>query len=56
MQKLAALIRSRRFLLAVAGVAAIAMDDVLGISQEETLQVAAIVIAWIIGDSVRKTI
>jgi len=36
-------------------VLAIVLSDALGISEEETLQVAGIVIAWVIGDSVRKT-
>lgn len=54
-QKAVSLISSRRFLLALAGVAAVAFNETLGISEEQVMQVSGIVISWIIGDSVRKT-
>jgi hypothetical protein len=55
MGKIEALMHSRRFWLAVAGVAAVAFNETVGIPEENVLSIAAIVIAWILGDSVRKT-
>ena len=54
--KLDSIIRSRRFWLAVAGVA-IAASEELGISipPETIQQVVMLFAAWIVGDSLRKT-
>lgn len=53
--KLSALIQSRRFWMAIVGIVAIAAEDLLGLDPEEVLMVGGVVVAWIIGDSVRKT-
>ncbi len=54
--KLESLFRSRRVLLAVAGVA-VALSEELGISipAETIQQVVMLFAAWIVGDSLRKT-
>jgi len=54
--KLDSMIRSRRFWLAVAGVAVAASEE-LGISipAETIQQVVMLFAAWIVGDSLRKT-
>ena len=56
MSKLETAFRSRRFWLAVAGVA-VAMSDELGVSiPPNTIQLIVMMFAaWIIGDSVRET-
>jgi len=53
--KITALLKSRRFWIALAGVVAIVFNDQLGIPEEEVNKVAAIVIAWVLGDSYRQT-
>ncbi len=55
--KFLSLLKSRRFLVAVAGVVAVVSSDVFGVSlnTEQVVGVASIVIAWIVGDSVRET-
>jgi len=53
--KLASLIRSRRFWLTVGGVLAVVFQDVLNIPEEEVMQVVGLLIAWVVGDSLRKT-
>ena len=42
--------------MAVGGVLAIVANDVLGLDEKETLSIVGIVVAWVLGDSVRKTI
>ena len=56
MNKLEAVLHSRRFWLAVAGVA-VALSEELGVSipAETIQQIVLMFAAWIIGDSVRKT-
>ena len=46
---------SRRFWVAVAAVGAVVFQDKLGIDPEEVMKVIGIGVAWIVGDSVRKT-
>lgn len=53
--KLNALLKSRRFWVAVASVASIVLKDTVGLDEEQTMNIAAIAIAWILGDSVNKT-
>ena len=55
-EKLGALLKSRRFLLAVAGVAAIAAKELFGLDEASTLSIAGIVIGWIVSDGVRPTV
>ena len=54
-EKIKAAFNSRRFLLALAGVLAVLLNEQIGLSQEVSTQLAAIIIAWIVGDSLRKT-
>lgn len=55
--KLSALLKSRRFWVAAAGLAAVVSSDVFGVelNTEQLVSVASIVVAWIIGDTVRET-
>ena len=53
--KLKAMVKSRRFWTAVGSVAVICLNETLGIPEETANSVVAIAIAWIIGDSVRPT-
>lgn len=57
MSKISALLSSRRFLLAVAGVAGILSEQLFGIklTEDQILAVMTIVSAWVVGDSLRKT-
>lgn len=55
MAKITALLRSRRFWLAVAGVAAVALGETIGLDEQKTLEIAGIIIAWVLGDSIRET-
>tara|TARA_R110002012_G_scaffold237183_4_gene410928 strand:- start:454 stop:627 length:174 start_codon:yes stop_codon:yes gene_type:complete len=54
-EKLKAVVKSRRFWTAVGSVVVICLNEVLGIPEETANTVAAIAVAWIIGDSVRPT-
>lgn len=56
MSKLESALHSRRFWMAVAGVA-VALSEELGLSipAETIQQVVLLFAAWILGDSVRKT-
>lgn len=53
--KLAALLRSRRFWTAVAGVLAITGTHLFGLDEQQTLGLAGVLISWILGDSIRAT-
>ena len=55
--KLKSLLTSRRFWVSAAGLAAVVSKDVLGVelNTEQVVAVASIVVAWVIGDTVRKT-
>ena len=53
--KLKAMVKSRRFWTAVSSVAVICLNETLGIPEETANSVVAIAVAWIIGDSVRPT-
>lgn len=55
--KLKSLLTSRRFWVAAAGLAAVVSSDVFGIEldTEQVVAVATIVVAWIVGDTVRET-
>jgi len=55
--KVIALLKSRRFLVSVAGVVAVVASDAFGVSlnSEQLVSIASIVIAWVIGDTVRET-
>lgn len=53
LDKLSPPFNSKRFWMAVAGVLAVALYERLGLSEEQTLQIAALIIAWIWGDTTR---
>lgn len=56
-EKLKAMLISRRFIVAAVGVAVIAAEDLAGIKLDptQTVALASIVIAWILGDTIRET-
>ena len=49
------LIKSRRFWAALAGVAIICFEDVAGLNPEQATAITSVIMAWIIGDSIKKT-
>jgi hypothetical protein len=53
--KLAKLFGSRRFYATIAGLLVVVLQDTLGLSEDTAMEIAAIVIAWILGDSITKT-
>ncbi len=55
--KVQSLLTSRRFWVAAAGLAAVVSEDIFGVilDTEQLVAVSTIVVAWIIGDTVRKT-
>jgi len=55
--KLKSLLTSRRFWVAAAGLAAVVSSEMFGIKldTEQVVAVATIVVAWIVGDTVRET-
>lgn len=55
MEKVAALLKSRRFYAAVGGVVAVIASNVLGLDEATVTGVVTVVIGWIIGDSINKT-
>lgn len=56
MNKITALLKSTRFWMAVAGVVAVALKETLGLDETQTLAVAAIVVSWIVGETVRPNV
>tara|TARA_R100000908_G_C3704923_1_gene113872 strand:+ start:412 stop:612 length:201 start_codon:yes stop_codon:yes gene_type:complete len=55
MEKVKALIKSRRFWTAVGGVFVVAAQETLGLDPETTNRIVALAVAWILGDSLRVT-
>ena len=57
MSKWKSLLTSRRFWVSAVGLAAVAASDVFGIelNQEQMVGIVTIVVAWVIGDTVRET-
>ena len=54
--KVQALITSRRFWVAVAGVVVVTSDGLgLGLTAEQTTNLVIVLGTWIVGDSIRKT-
>tara|TARA_Y100001970_G_C14226533_1_gene856032 strand:- start:87 stop:260 length:174 start_codon:yes stop_codon:yes gene_type:complete len=53
--KLKALVRSKRFWTAVGTVVTVALQDVVGIPTETATSIVAVAVAWIVGDSLRPT-
>ncbi len=55
LRKAQALTISRRFYTSLVAVLVVAMQDYLGLDQQQATTIAGVLIAWILGDSVRKT-
>jgi uncharacterized membrane protein len=57
MSKWKSLLTSRRFWVSAVGLVSVIAADVLGIelNQEQMLGIVTIVVAWVIGDTVRET-
>ena len=55
MDKVKALLKSRRFWTAVGGVVVVVAQETLGLDPATTNSVVALAIAWILGDSLRVT-
>ncbi len=58
MPKIKALLASRRFWVSAVGLLAVCSSELLGmeINQEQIIGIATIIAAWVIGDSVTKTV
>ena len=54
-EKLKAMVKSRRFWTAVGSVVVICLNETLGIPEETANTIVAVAVAWSIGDSVRPT-
>ena len=57
MSKLKSLVKSRRFWASAVGLAAVVASDLFGVelNQDQHFGVGTIVVAWVIGDTVRET-
>ena len=57
MSKLKSLVKSRRFWASAVGLAAVVASGLFGVglNQEQLIGVVTIVVAWVIGDTVRET-
>ncbi len=55
MDKLLALFKSRRFWVALAGVAVVVAEP-FGLSADSVNEIVMLLMAWIVGDSVSKTV
>lgn len=57
MTKWKSLLTSRRFWVSAVGLAAVCASDVFGVelNQEQMVGIVTIVVAWVIGDTVRET-
>jgi len=55
--KVKSMLASRRFWAAAAGLAAVVGQDLLGVEldTDQIVAVAGIVVAWIVGDTIRET-
>ena len=54
--KIQALFTSRRFWVAVAGVAFVAFDGLgLGLTEDQTTNLVIVIGSWVVGDSIRST-
>lgn len=57
MSKVKSLLGSRRFWVSAVGLASVVASETLGIelNQEQIIGVVTIVVAWVIGDTMRET-
>jgi len=54
-EKLKAMLASRRFQAAVIAVTVVVFQDILGMDEQQATTIAALVMSWIVGDSITKT-
>lgn len=54
--KLLALLESRRFWVAVGGIILLLLQDVVGVDEQTAQGIIALLISWIVGDSLTKTV
>ena len=54
-KKIKDLVKSRRFWAAVGGVIVVGLQDVLGLEPATANSIVAVVVSWIVGDSLRTT-
>jgi len=57
MDKVKSLLKSRRFWVAAIGLVSVVASETLGIelNQDQLIGVVTIVVAWVIGDTIRET-
>lgn len=57
MDKVKSLIASRRFWVAAVGLVSVVASETMGVelNQEQLIGVVTIVVAWVIGDTIRET-
>ncbi len=55
MQKIKDLVKSRRFWAAIGGVVVVGLQDVLGLDPATANSIVAVIVSWIVGDSLRVT-
>lgn len=55
MSKLTTLFQSRRFWGAIVAAMLNVIGPTIGLSEDQTLSITALVVAWIVGDSLTKT-
>jgi len=55
MDKIKALLRSRRFWMAVLGTVAVVADEAFNLDPSQVMTIGGIIVAWIVGDALRKT-
>ena len=57
MTKIKALLMSRRFWMSAVGLAAVCSSEILGVelNVEQIVGICTIVVAWVIGDTIRVT-
>tara|TARA_R110002167_G_scaffold351657_1_gene564253 strand:+ start:475 stop:654 length:180 start_codon:yes stop_codon:yes gene_type:complete len=55
MNKVKDLLKSRRFWASVGGVVVILLQDVLGLEATTANSIVAVVVSWVVGDSLRST-
>lgn len=54
--RLIAMLKSRRFQATIASVLTVVFQDFIGLTLEQSLVIVGIVQSWVIGDAVRKTV
>ena len=55
LEKYTAALKSRRLQAVIAGILVVLLQDGLGLSEQTTLEIVALIVAWVVGDSITKT-